>query len=283
MTISRREFAGAALAAMPAVHLLGAPAKINPSINGIMIGAQTYSFRDRGLDECIAAMKEVGLGYAELFSGHVSPKGAAAEKEWRLNFKPEDLKAVRRKFDDAGIALYAFNYGFRDDYSDGEVEAGFLMAKALGVRYITSSANVSTAKRVDVAARKHKMIVAMHNHSNIKPNEFATPDNFAEAMKGAKNIAINLDIGHFWAAGFDPVAFLKEHHKDIVALHIKDRKRNQGPNMPFGEGDTPIKEVLQVLKQNHYKIPAMIEYEYRGADAVVEVRKCLEYMKAVTA
>ena len=121
----------------------------------------------------------------------------------------------------------------------------------------------------------------MHNHSRLSPNEYARAEDFAEAMKGASEyIAINLDIGHFWAANFDPVAFLRQHHAHIVTIHIKDRLKNQGANMPFGEGDTPIKAVLQTLKELKLKIPANIEYEYKGADTVAEMKKCLAYCKS---
>ena len=118
----------------------------------------------------------------------------------------------------------------------------------------------------------------MHNHDSMKPNEFSTPADFAKAMEGrSKYIKINLDIGNFTAAGFDPVEFLEDHHGDILTLHFKDRKTAHGENMPFGEGDTKIKEVLQVLKTKKYPIPAMIEYEYGkpGMDTVAEVRKAL--------
>ena len=96
-------------------------------------------------------------------------------------------------------------------------------------------------------------------------------------------ININLDIGHFTAANFDAVDFLTKHHSRIVTLHIKDRKKNQGDNVPLGEGDTPIKAVLQLLKKNRYPIPANIEYEYKGSDTVAEVRKCLDYCKKALA
>jgi sugar phosphate isomerase/epimerase len=96
-------------------------------------------------------------------------------------------------------------------------------------------------------------------------------------------IAINLDIGHFTAANFDAVDFLKQHHDRIVTLHIKDRKKNQGDNVPLGEGDTPIKAVLQMLKHERYRIPANIEYEYKGGDTVAEVKKCFEYCKKALA
>jgi sugar phosphate isomerase/epimerase len=101
--------------------------------------------------------------------------------------------------------------------------------------------------------------------------------------RNTKYIAINLDIGHFTAAGYDPVTFLEQHHDRIVTLHLKDRKKNQGPNVPFGEGDTKIKEVLQVLKTKRYPIPANIEYEYKGGDTIVEMKKCFAYCKAALA
>jgi len=68
-----------------------------------------------------------------------------------------------------------------------------------------------------------------------------------------------------------------------VTLHIKDRKKNHGANLPLGEGDTPIKEVLLTLKEHRWAIPANIEYEYKGADTLVEVKKCYEYCKAALA
>ncbi len=261
-------------------------AKPDSKINGVMIGAQTYSFRDRSVEDCVKAMSEIGLSYAELFGGHVDPKGLKGEelKKWRLS---EDsmkrMHDVRKLFDDAGVKIYALNYSFRPNWSDEEIARGMEFAKALGTKYITASSVVSLAPRINAAAKKAGVLVAMHNHSNMKEDEYARPEDFAKAMAGNSNIKINLDIGHFTAAGFDPIAYLQEHHNDIVTLHIKDRKKDQGPNMPLGEGDTKIKEVLQVLKTKKYPIPAMIEYEYKGADTVAEVKKCFEYCKSALA
>jgi sugar phosphate isomerase/epimerase len=196
----------------------------------------------------------------------------------------DEIKATGKKFRDAGIVVYALNYSFRENFTDAEIENGFKIADALGTKRITASSNVSTAKRIDPFAQKYKTFVGMHNHSRLTPNEFARPEDFAEAMKGmSKYTCINLDIGHFTAAGYDPVAFLEEHHEHILTLHIKDRKKNQGANMPFGEGETDIKGVLNVLRTKKYPIPAMIEYEYKGADPIEEVKKCYAFMKQALA
>lgn len=284
MNITRRDFSKVAAAAFTGARAFAAKHDmINSKIDGVTIGAQTYSFRDMPLDGCIAAMKEIGLGEAELYNGHIEPKDKAALAAFRKDPPLDQMREVRRKFDEAGILLYALNYSFREEWGDPELEGGFSIAKAMGVKYITASSNVSTAKRLAPMAEKHRIIVAFHNHSNMGANEFARPADFEQAIALSKWIGINLDIGHFVAAGFDPVAFLEQHHDRIVTLHIKDRKRDQGPNMPLGQGDTPIKPVLQVLKTKHYPIPANIEYEYKGADTVVEVKKCFEYCKAALA
>lgn len=256
---------------------------------GVVLGVQSYSFRDRPLDEAIAAMKSIGLGTCELWQGHVEPadlkKDREALRKWRIEAPIDHFKNVRGRFAKAGIKLCAYNFSVRDDFTDEEIERGFVMAKALGVRALTASASQSVVARVAPHAKKHKIKFAVHNHSKIHPDEFATPEDFEKAITGPGRelIAVNLDIGHFTAADFDALEFLKKHHARIVTLHIKDRKRGQGPNVPFGEGDTPIKPVLSLLREKRWPIPANIEYEYSGQDTVEEVRKCLEYCRQAVA
>ena len=284
--LNRREWNKLMLGSLAATALpvenIFAAAKPNSKFAGVQIGAQSYSFRDRSLDEAIKGYVEVGLNSCEMWSGHAEPKGLNPDdlRKWRLSVSLDEFKAIRRKFDAAGVNLYAYNYSFRENFTDEEIERGFKMAQALGVKIITASSNVTTAKRVDPFAKKYKIRVGMHNHSRIVANEFATPDDFTNAMNGmSEYICANLDIGHFTAAGFDAVDYLSKHHDRIVTLHIKDRKKNQGENVVFGEGDTPIKPVLELLKKNKWKIPANIEYEYKGADTIAEMKKCVAYCK----
>lgn len=287
--ISRRDagkllLAGCAGALVPAGKLGGATT-INSVIRGVQIGAQSYSFRDLPRDRYIDAFRECGLGECELWDGQVVPAGLKGDdlKKWRLETPMSNFEEIRRKFDEAGVLLYAYNYSFRKDFSDEEIERGFQAAQAMGVKYITASSNVSVAPRVDKYAQKYKIMVGFHGHDHTSdPDEFSTAETFARAMQGASPyIGVNLDIGHFVAAGGDPVAYITEHHDKIVTLHIKDRKKDHGPNMPLGEGDTPIVAVLQLVRDKGWKIPANIEYEYGkpGSDTIAEVKKCFDYCK----
>jgi sugar phosphate isomerase/epimerase len=293
------------LAASALVTAAAAPAVAKPprhppmrKTRGVVLGVQSYSFRDRPLDQAIAAMAQLGLATCELWQGHLEPRltkkdATDTEKKnhretvarFRLDTPLSHFEEVGRKFAAARVPLCAYNYSFKNDFTDAEIDRGFLMARAMGAPAITASAQQGIVSRVAAAAAKHRMKVAMHNHSEIAPDEFATPDDFERAMEGRGRewIAVNLDIGHYTAANFDAVAFLKKHHQRILTLHIKDRKRDQGALTPFGEGDAPIKEVLALLRKERWPIPANIEYEYPAPDAVAEVKRCLEYCQAALA
>ncbi len=298
-TFTRREWAatvGGGLVLAPLACLRAEDGTGQPSgrsiVAGVRIGAQTYSFRDRPLEQVPAAFKAAGLSFCELWSGHVESAaviGAAPDtsrearlelvRKWRLGVPMSHFESIRKAFDDASVTLTSYDVPYRDDWTDAEIARTFEMAKALGVSVITSSAVLSVVPRIASHAEKAGTNVSFHNHSTIRANEFATPDDFAAAMKVSPMMGATLDIGHFTAANFDAVAYLEQHYDRIHALHIKDRKRDQGPNVPFGEGDTPIVAVLRLLRDRKWDIPAHIEYEYKGGDAVAEVTKCYAYCR----
>jgi hypothetical protein len=314
LVYSRRDFAKVALAGLP---LASAWAKINSVVDGVHLGVQTYSFRDfTGPDvigEVIKAMTDIGLGECELFSPQTEPGAIEAMQKIfssfragqtpaerktasaamasqmkeidakRLSIPLDHFKGIAKRFSGAGIEIYGYNGSF--GASDEANNRTFEIAKALGAKVITWSGTVSVARQIAPLVDQHKMIVAVHGHSNVKdPNQFATPESFATVMGLSKYFWVNLDIGHFTAANYDAVAYIREHHNRISNIHLKDRKKNQGPNVPWGEGDTPIKPVLQLIKKNKYPIPAYIEYEYHGNESsVAEVKKCFEYAKAALA
>lgn len=287
---SRRHFGKVALSALSLAAARAA--RLNSMIRGVQIGAQTYSFRDRLLEPCIQALVEVGLSEAELYMGHVEPFPAKDDetrellRKWRLETPLDYFRGVARKFTDAGITLSAYSLNFTDNFTDQEINRCFDITKAMGLDLITTSTTMTCARRLAPLADKHKIRVALHGHDNVTdPNQFAKPESFAQALQMSKQFYINLDIGHFFAAGYDPVQYIQQMHEKILVLHIKDRKKNHGPGTPFGEGDTPIRQVLVLLRDRKYAIPANIEYEYGGpeADAVAEMKKCYQFCKAALA
>jgi sugar phosphate isomerase/epimerase len=239
------------------------------------------------------------LGFSS--GGPVTPEQQTAREgaqkklwEWRAAATPATWKAVRKQFDDAGIDLriLCYNLAFPPITND-EIDYSFRMARDLGVEAISSTSTVDLIARIAYYADKYKIRWGGHGHDDVTdPTRFSTPATFEYIMSFSPYICVNLDIGHFTAAGFDAVSFIREHHDRITNLHLKDRMRNSDvhalvtnhfvDNYPWGQAKTPIKEVLQLMKREKYKFPADIEYEYEcraTGTPVEEVAKCLAFAK----
>ena len=316
MQFTRRDLGRIALASVPLRVALGAK-WINSVFGGVRIGAITYSFNriaSPDPEAIVRAFVEVGLGEAELMSNHCEALAGApqmpaagggggrgapptpeqqAERQaalaklaqWRASTNAQTWKSVTRKFNDAGVRVTLLCYNMQDSMKDADIEYGFSMAKGLGVKGMTTSTTLTMAKRIAPVADRHKLLVGYHGHDATNdPNQTATLESYATLMSYGKYNGINLDIGHFTAAGYDALAFIKQHHDKITNLHIKDRKKDHGPNVAvWGTGDTPMKEVLQLLKKQKYRFPANLELEYPvppDSNIVAEAKKCLAYVKS---
>ncbi len=298
-TFTRREFGGLVLAGVPlsagALRLARPAARRAPrdsKFNGVQIGAITYSYRSiPDAAAIVKAMADEGLSEVEVMSNHVEALAGAPQgrdhaddlKAWRAAATPETFAQAKKPFTDVRIDVRLLTYNMNTNMPDQDIDYGFRMAQALGVKAITTSTQVSMAKRIAPFADKYGMIVGFHGHDQIdRADEVSTEATFEEVMAASPHHYCNLDIGHYTAANGDAVAFIHKHHARITNLHLKDRKKDHGPNMPFGQGDTPIAAVLQLMKANTYDFPANIEFEYQG-DPLVEMPKCIEYCRTALA
>jgi sugar phosphate isomerase/epimerase len=189
----------------------------------------------------------------------------AVQREWRLSpGSLDDFVAVRKKFERAGLNLFSMSNTFHDDCTDAEIEAMFRQMQALGIRvFQTGQTRVPMGRRLAPAAEKYRISPAFHPHAEVEdPNEVASPASLTGLLEFSPAFRVCLDIGHFVAGNNDPLAFLQKHHERITHLHVKDRKRNKGPHVPWGEGDTPIKECLHRIRDNRWPIIALVEREY---------------------
>jgi sugar phosphate isomerase/epimerase len=205
-------------------------------------------------------------------------------RKWRLSASMEKYKELRQKYKEAGVTIHIVKFGLNANMTDEEIDYCFNAAKALGCKAITCEPPLSQTKRLGQFAEKHQIMLGYHGHSNMTSEEaFAKPSSWETAMAHSKWNGANVDIGHFTAGNnVSPAEFIKKHHDRITNLHLKDRKMNQGENLPWGQGDTAIKEILQLMKKEKYSFPACIELEYpvpEGSSALAELAKCVQYCK----
>ncbi|MEO8483516.1 MAG: sugar phosphate isomerase/epimerase [Acidobacteriota bacterium] len=205
---------------------------------------------------------------------------AADLKKWRESVSTDKIKALRKLFNDAGVTIYATKT-ISTNMSDEELDFHFAIAQGLGATHTTLELTEDEAalKRLGDFGLKKKIFVAYHTHAQ------GTITVFDKAFAASKGNYANVDFGHYVAGGGgNPVLFLEKFHDRISSFHLKDRTTPDhcALNLPWGTGETPIKEILQTVKKNKWKMPASIELEYsvpEGSDAVKEVRKCLQYCK----
>ncbi|WP_213806270.1 TIM barrel protein [Granulicella sp. dw_53] len=328
MTYSRRQFGRLAATSLPLAaaalsnpRLLFAAEKPNSKFGGVQVGVITpYSYHGMPNDakSLLEFMVRDGINATEIqappveewagapktppFGGGPRPAGPrpkptpeqiAAQKaraeemtKWRLSAPMAKFEEFGRWYKGVGISIYGFKLQLTMDSSDAEYDYAFNVTKALGANQLTMEMPddmPALTGKIGKFAEKHKIMVGYHAHTQ------ALPTTWDEAMSQSPYNGINLDIGHYTAAGnHDALAFIKKNHARITSMHLKDRKfpENGGANMPWGQGDTPIKEALQLMKKEGYKFPATIELEYappEGSDSEKEILKCLAYAKTALA
>jgi sugar phosphate isomerase/epimerase len=212
-------------------------------------------------------------------------EAAARVKAWRTSVSMDRFKALRKMFNDAGVTIYAWKQ-LNANMSDEEFEYIFNVAEALGCTHTTlelpTGANAAEQlKRIGDFAMKKKVYAAYHTHLQ------GSMTAFDQAFAISKGNMANVDLGHWVAAGNvggTPMDFLNRHHDRISSFHLKDRTTPEhcGLNLAWGTGETPIKQILQLVKEKKWKFPASIELEYNvpeGSDAVKEVRTCVDFCR----
>jgi sugar phosphate isomerase/epimerase len=290
MNITRRDLGKIALAALSSGKIWAKP---NSTFAGVEIGIiiSPTNFRDIPLpaDQILNNLVELGIGGIEMqdvrvesYAGAPAASRQAEIKQWRLSASMDKYEALHKLYREAGVNIYAFRLATLNNVmTDEELAYFFNTAEALGARQITTELPTDTAltQRLGDYAASRKIWMGYHNHTQVDFNSWDT------ALAQSKYNGINFDVGHFAAAvSQSPIPFIRKYHDRITCLHLKDRKfkTNGGQNMVWGQGDTPLKEVLVLMKKEKYRFQAGIELEYRipeGSTTMAEIAKCLEFCK----
>lgn len=264
------------------------------NVNGVDISVVTYSFNP-GIEDMniiIQNCLDSGSDNLELMGNHVEttmgmPRSRRSHAEWRSNVSMKDFKNVKKQFKNQGINIFAYKpYCMAPNNSDSEIEYAMKATKALGADYLTAELTTKeNTKRISQFAEKHNVNIGYHAHLQ------ASDTAWDFALDNSKKNFINLDVGHYIAARKENTKetllnFILKNHSRICSLHLKDRQAakplNLGAsdNQIWGKGDTPIIEVLQLVRDNSFKFTSSVELEYRipdGSNRVNEVIRCYEY------
>jgi sugar phosphate isomerase/epimerase len=264
----------------------------NSFFKGVQLGICSYSFRGLGLDELIRQMGAVPMGQLELESVFIEPgaggRGQTPEqrealRKWRLTVPLDDIRAIRKRLDDAAIDVYAYNVPVNDSFTKDELDRVFAIARLLGAQAVNSATTLRLVPLLAETAARYNMRVGLHPTGNATlPDAIGSGDSYRKALAISPLIGANPDLNGWRAWGPDPLAFLHEIGSRITTMHTHDSKpaEPRPVAVPFGEGTNPIREVLRFVQNEKLTFVAMLERTYNlpeGADNVAELRKCLAY------
>ncbi|MBN1158746.1 MAG: sugar phosphate isomerase/epimerase [Bacteroidales bacterium] len=292
------------------------PEPVNSNFGGVQVGTTTYSFRSMPssaeamlqycLDAGISSVELLGNvieSYAGLPPGPPRPAwgveltreqqlaydssmavASEIQREWRINAPMTKFEELRKMYNDSGVNIHIANLS-PANWSDEEIDYAFNAAKALGAMGVCNEIGEEACKRLAPFAEKYGMFAIFHNHGQPADPGWS----FDPFLEISPAIMLNFDAGHYFGfTGQDPAEIIQRHHDRIVSIHLKDKT---GPdsdppnkNMPWGQGDTPIAEILQLVQSEGWDIHCDIELEYdipEDSDAVAEVKKCVEYSKNI--
>ena len=291
--------------------------KPNSSFGGVQVGAITYSWRSMpgSAEDTLKYCLQTGISSIEL-KGNVAEQytglpqvtaprlsrdaseeqraafqqaikeNAEAQRKWRVSAPMTKFEDLRKMYSDAGVKIHIAKFS-PENWSDEEIDYSFRAAKALGAKGVSTEIGDISAKKLGPFAQKYGMQVVLHQH--LQPGQPGwTFDRFLE-MSPAN--MLNFDVGHYFGAtGLHPNGIIERLHDRITSIHIKDKTGPKGnpanTNMEWGKGETPIADILLLLKKNKWPINVDIELEYNipeGSDAVAEVKKCVEYCRKILA
>jgi sugar phosphate isomerase/epimerase len=303
-----------AAAAAPAFRFGAGP---DSNFGGVQIGAITYSYRSMpsSAEQLLGYLVDSGISSTELMGGPIleylgaptsdaPSRGAIARmtdparkeeaeraraafdaemRRWYQSPPMEKLAALRKMYEDAGVRIHLAKFAPGADPVASDF--AFRAARALGARGVTNEIGEDVARVEGPIAARYGLTAAMHNHGQPSDPDFAGFDHFLAISPG---VSLNFDFGHYYGfTGKSPVPVIRRLHDRITSMHMKDKAAppkvgESGANLPWGQGSTPIAEVLRLVKQEGYPINCDIELEYpipEGSNAVAEVRKCVEYCR----
>jgi len=313
----------AAMAVVPlnSSFVIGAQTKKpNSKVGGVQLGLTTYCYRSipHSLEETLqyvlasgvnslemrsvleeglgipagpprmprdTTMTEAQIAEAQKAAAEASAIAREAQKQWRLTLPMSKYEEVRKMYNDAGVDIHIAKF-VPSSWSDEEIDYAYNAANTLGAYGITDEASVEACQRLGAFAEKHNSLAIYHTHG-----QFSQPGFDIDTLLGYSPAnRLNVDVGHYWGStGIHPNEILVKYHDKIPMIHMKDKTGPDDPvqpnrSVPFGQGTTPIADILQLIKDEKWPIDVFVELEYQipeGSDAVKETVKCIEYMRNI--
>ncbi len=259
-------------------------------VNGFAIGCQAYSFKGynkqgfKGFSafEAIENTAKAGGKVIEFYPGH-SLSAEEPNVKWDHNASDETIAKVKAKL--AQHKVKAVNYGVVGIPKDeAQARKIFEFAKKMGMRAITTE-SADSIDTIEKMVKEYDVMVGFHDHPKQEKNpkyRMWDPNYILELCKDRDaRIGACADTGHWATSNLKPLDCIKLLKGRIISLHMKDKKA-MGPShdVPYGQGVTDVKAILDELKAQNFQGNISIEYEYHWENSLPEITECVDFVRA---
>lgn len=238
----------------------------------LKLGVASYSLRELGRAEAIAAVQALGTPYVCIKSMHLP-----------YELSPEELAAGRREFEDAGLTIVGGGVITLQEDSDEAMRPYFEYARAAGMPLMVIAPTATTMPRIEGFAVAYDIKVAIHNHGPTDPHFPGPRDALPVIRDMDPRVGVCVDLGHTTRTGVDIVEAIAEAGSRVLDLHVKDLRDllDADSQCVVGEGAMPLSAIFQQLVTTGYSGYVNLEYEIDASDPLPGMLRSFAYMRGV--
>lgn len=269
---SRRKFLTTSAALAAASQLEFAATSDDP--REFKIGVASYSLRKFSRAQAILMLKQMNVRWVNIKDVHLP-----------LTATPDEIRAARKEFDDAGLILEGCgNVSFQKN-DDDDIRAKFEYAKLAGFPIIVCAPTHETLPRMEKFVKEYNIKIAVHNHGP-EDKHFPTPQSVLEVVKNLDTrCGLCIDIGHTARTGADIVECIRLAGPRLHSMHVKDLASTTAKDSQcdIGDGVLPFVAIFKQLHKMNYTGGVMLEYEIHENDPMMGMQRSLAYERGLMA
>jgi sugar phosphate isomerase/epimerase len=275
---TRRSFLGTAgVAGLAAAGIHPSSAAIEPEPWGIKLGIATYTFRNFDRAKTIEMIQAVKTPWVSIKDVHL-----------KIDAPPEELRAGRKQFDDAGLRVTSGGNVDMASPARGTEQGlrhSFEYARAAGLPMMVCAPTHDNLRTVERLVKEFDIRVALHNHGPEDRN-FPTVESVLEAVRPLdRRCGLCMDVGHSARTGADVVKSISSAGERLFDMHVKDLANftDKASQCDVGDGIIPFAAIFKQLKKMNYQGCVNLEYEINGSNPLPGVQRSFSYMRGVLA
>ncbi len=238
----------------------------------LKLGVASYSLRKFTRAQAIQMIKELGTPYVNIKEFHLPYKSA-----------PEELRAGRKEFEDAGLIITGGGAISLQKDDDADIRFYFEYARACGMPLMVIAPTKQTMPRIEKFVKEYNIRVAIHNHGP-EDKHFPSPYDALEVVHSMDpRVGLCIDVGHTMRTGADVVKSIAGAGDRLLDMHMKDLRNSRGKDSQceVGKGVMPVVAIFQQLKKMKFTGNVALEYEINAEAPLAGMKESFAYMRGV--